>query len=357
MADLSLATLSVQFAEEEGGRGRIILQQMLKRFNFNGDLVARCFFSEPVQYMASVGTARDGERIPQFVMGEGIKFSGSSSATLKYPGAFDVTIDTSRSVLMRKSQRYGRTIFVRVYVDLIYDEETESIVTEDGLPVYGAASVTYQALYQMVYYRPTVDNQWWRYAGVSFGLGTLFAFNENAVATLDMELDLSSSPDWVEYARVFSKIVLDAKGVWEFPPNWKTTYTENKKLQGDQRKDYPADGTYPYSSQTVDSGNSFVDERVHLIVEVNSIGVLRYSDHNNGGDGYWAWEQPYFGDSTYDPDYEIRFAEPPGGSKATSAEDFKRSQNNRTWRTVFVGVDKQALIEKIQNEYPGAVES
>ena len=353
MADLSLATLSVQFAEED--RGRIILQQLLKRFNFNGDLVARCFFSEPVQYVASVGTARAGEKLPQFVMGEGVKFSGSERATLKYPGAFDVVIDTSRSVLMRKSERYGRTIFVRVNVGLIYDEETESVVTEDGLPVYGAASVTYQALYQLVYYRPEVENLWWKYAGASFQLGTLFAFNENAVATLDMELDMKDSPDWIEYARVFSKIVLDAKGVWEFPPNWKTVYQNNKQLQGDQRQDYPPDGTYPNTSQTVDGGNSFVDERVHLIVEVNSIGTLRYQDHNNGGDGYWAWEQPYFGSSTYDPDYEIRFADPPGGSKATSAEDFKRSQNNRTWRTVFAGVNKSALIEKIQKEYPNSV--
>jgi hypothetical protein len=354
MADLSLATLSVQFAEED--RGRIILQQLLKRFNGNGDLVARCFFSDPVEYVASVGTARAGERLPQFVMGEGVKFVGSSSATLKYPGPFDVVIDTSRSVLMRKVKSYGRTIFQRVYVDLIYDPLAESVVTADGLPVYGAASVTYQALYQLVYYRPEVDNQWWRYAGVSFGLGTLFAFNENAVATLDMELDLKDSPDWIEYARVFSKIVLDAKGVWEFPPNWKSTYQGNKDKLGEQRDDYPADGEFPNTTETVDGGNSFVDERVHLMVEVDSNGRLRYGDHNNGGSGHTLWEQPYLGNSTYQPDYEIRFAEPPGGSRATSAEDFKRSQNNRTWRTVFAGVNKQRLIEKIQDEYPGAVE-
>lgn len=354
MAEVTLATLSVEFAEED--RGRIILQQLLKRFNGNGDLVARCFSTFPVEYVASVGTARAGESLPQFVMGEGVKFSGSASAQLKYPGALNVLIDESRSLLMRKVVVNQRTYFNRVYVGLVYDPETESVVTADGLPVYGAASVTYQALYQLVYYRPEVENLWWKYAGASFGLGTLFAFNEYAVATLDMELDLKDSPDWVEYARVFSKIVLDAKGVWEFPPNWKTTYSDNKKLQGEQRKDYPAEGRFPNTTETVDGGNSFVDERVHLIVEVNSIGTLRYQDHNNGGDGYWAWEQPYFGNSTYDPDYEIRFADPPGGAKATSAEDFKRSQNNRTWRTVFAGVNKSELITKIQREYPGAVE-
>ena len=354
MSEVTLATLSVEFAEED--RGRIILQQMTKRFSFDGSLRARCFFTDPVQYVASVGTAQGGERLPQFVMGEGVKFNGSSSATLKYPGALDVVIDTSRSVLMRKAERYGRTIFQRVNVGLLYDPITESVVTEDGLPVYGAASVTYQALYQVVYYRPEIENLWWKYAGASFGLGTLFAFNENAVATLDMELDMKDSPDWIEYARVISKIVLDAKGVWEFPPNWKTVYTNNKQKLGEQRDDYPAEGTFPNTAETVDGGNSFVDERVHLIVEINSIGTLRYDDHNNGGDGYWAWEQPYFGSTTYDPDYEIRFADPPGGAKATSAEDFKRSQNNRTWRTVFAGVDKQKVFEKIQDEYPGATE-
>jgi hypothetical protein len=171
-----------------------------------------------------------------------------------------------------------------------------------------------------------------------------------------MEMDISSSPDFVEYARVVSKIVLDPQGVWEFPINWQSTYDNNRQLVGDERSDYPADGTFDGYSDTVDGGNCFVDERVHLIIEVSSFGSLKYLDFNNGGDGYWAWENPYFGNADYNPIYEIRFAEPPGGSKASNAEDFRHAQLFGSWREVFLKVDKKELIEKLQTEYPTATE-
>jgi hypothetical protein len=361
----ALASLSVRFGEERSDGGRIVLEQMTKRFNFRGELVARCFFvvpelylNFPMEYISSVGTASAGEYLPQIVYGEGVTFSGSASAQLKYPNATNVIIDTERSLFMRETTLNGRRFFERVTVVLVYDETTGSVVTDDGMPVYGAASASYEAIYQLVYYKPEVlDRRNFNAgAGLSFSLGTLFAYNETGFATLDMELDTASTPDWIEYARVSSKIVLDPKGVWEFPPNWESTYQGNKKKIGDQRDDYPADGEFPSVSDTVEGGNSFVDERVHLIVEVNSSSALRYRDFNNGGSGHFDWEQPYFGSRTYQPTYEINFSDPPGGQRATSAEDFSRSQYHRTWRNVFVEVDKAALIEKIRREYPGATE-
>jgi len=366
VAEAALASLSVNFGSERSDGGRIVLEQMVKRFNFRGELVARCFFTVPesylnfpMEYISSVGTANAGEYLPQIVYGEGVTFTGSASAQLKYPNATGVTIDAGRSLFMRETTLNGRRFFERVTVGLVYDQETGSVVTDDGMPVYGAASVSYEAIYQLVYYKPEVLDRriFSAGSGVSFSLGTLFAYNEIGFATLDMELDIGSSPEWIEYARVSSKIVLDPKGVWEFPPNWESTYQGNKHKIGDQRDDYPDDGEFPSVSDTVDGGNSFVDERVHLIVEVNSTGTLRYRDFNNGGSGHFDWEQPYFGSRTYQPKYEIQFADPPGGARATSAEDFSRSKYNRTWRNAFVEVDKSALIDKIKREYPGATES
>lgn len=356
MASVIATDLSVSFeTETEDRSGRIILQQMLKTFDSDGSLVGRSFCNESVRYTASIGTVTVGNRYPQQINSESISFSDSSSATLEFPGAYDVTI--IQQVLMRRTTRNNQTVIEPVSVTLVYDAATESVVTSDGLPVYGKAVVSYTTVYEQFLYRPFIQNYTSSIGGsggVVFNLGTVFAYTNNVVETLDMELDTSSTKDWVEYARVVSKIVLDPKGVWEFPTNWQSTFSSNRSKIGNERQDYPADGEFPNITDTIDGSNCFVDERVHMIVEVNSIGSLQYKDFNNGGDGYWAWENPYFGNSTYDPAYEIQFAEPPGGSRATSADDFRYDLNNRTWRDAFLDVDKPALIEKLRNEYPGA---
>lgn len=354
MASVVAANLSVSFGEAEDRGGRIILQQLTKQFGQRGSLAGRCFSRDTVQYTASVGTVERGKMYERQVNSESIEFSNSSSATLKYPGAYAVSI--LQSVFLRQVTVGSVTRIEPVSVALSYDAATESVVTTDGLPVYGKASVSYKVLYEVFYYFPFSQYLGWSNGVTILEIGTVFAYNDSVVETLDMELDMSMPKDWVEYARVVSKIVLDPKGTWEFPPNWATTYNDNREKQGDERDDYPADGTFSNTSDTVDATNCFVDERVHLIVEVNTLGVLNYRDFNNGGDGYWAWENPWFGYDSYDPVYEIRIAEPPGGSKASNAEEFKRDLNNRTWRTVFLDVNKTEVIAKIQEEYPGASE-
>lgn len=336
MPGVTATTLSVSFSEAEARESRIILQQMRKAFNGLGALEGRCFSNGSVTYEASVGKVERGSKIPQEYT-EQISFSNSNSASLSKPGAQSVSIEYS---------------VLRPPSGLTYDSETESVVTSNGTQVYGKAIVKYTAIYEVFFYYPYVQSIPW--GGVTIQLGTVFAYNDTTVEALDMELDFNQSKDWVEYARVTSKIVLDPKGTWEFPPNWQSTFSSNRSKIGDERQDYPPDGEFPNTTDTVDGTNCFVDERVHMIVEVNSIGSLQYKDFNNGGDGYWAWENPYFGDSNYDPAYEIQFAEPPGGSRATSAEEFRYDLNHRTWRDAFLDVDKTALIAKLQNEYPGA---
>jgi hypothetical protein len=88
--------------------------------------------------------------------------------------------------------------------------------------------------------------------------------------------------------------VLDAVGVWEYPPNWDSTYAANRQQLPDARSTFPQ-GQFPGYTYTIDPDQSFTDERVHCIVKVNSIGSYQFVDFNNGGDGYWAWADPYFG--------------------------------------------------------------
>lgn len=360
MAEKLVATLNIPFTAEDGlgdnaGKNKIVLQQMTKRFDYKGQLWARCFPSSGVRFKASVGTVTPGEVRSQS-FSEGLKFSNSAKASLKYPGASNVTIDLSSSVLMKKTKDiYGHTTIVPASVSLTYDAEQGAVIAMSGgveTPIYGGCFVKYDALYRILYYKPSVKAPFGGMYGVVFSVGTIFGYNDYTVETLDLELDISSSPDWVEYARVTSKIVLDAKGVWEFPPNWESTYQGNKKKTGDQREDYPASGQFPGFSYEIDPDNSFVDTRIHEIIEINSIGSLMYKNQN--GDRIYA---PYWGASdSYTPKYEVKFTDPPGGAKASSAEDFKYDLNNRTWRDVFLDVDKAEVLSRLQDEYPGVTE-
>ena len=368
MSESLVATLNIQFSKEDGigdraGQHKITLQQISKRMDTNGELCARCFPARGVTFTASVGTVRTGETRVQ-AMREGLKFSNSAKANLKYAGATDVVIDSERTVLMTKTKNnYGQTVIVPASrVTLRYDPEQNAVIAERAgydegytpteIAVYGACSVSYNANYLMLYYKPTSERIGFT-GGFSWGVGTLFGYNEYDVETLDMELDLSSPPDWVEFGRVTSKIVLDARGVWEFPDNWNTTYTENKEKSNEQKEDYATPGTYDVGVSEIDPDQCFVDERVHCIITVNTMGTLQFEDFCNGGDGYWAWYDPYFGDSTYDPKYECKWTAPPGGVKASSAEEFKYDLNHRTWRDVFLAVDKAAIKSRFSDEYPG----
>lgn len=374
MTEPLVATLNVSFdTDNEGvgdqaGQNKITLQQVTKALDNNGELWASCFPSRGVSFTASVGTVRVGEtRIAQ--KKQSVKFSDSSSVTLELSGATNVEIDHTRSVLMKKvKDNYGKTrIMPASDVTVRYDQETNSIIAESyrndlnqmeelhQVKIYGACAVSYEAEYSMLYYKPNITLQFGGYNGMIFYTGTIFGYNEYDVETLEMEMDLVSGQDYVEFARVTSKIVLDAKGTWEFPENWKDTFNANREKVGEQRDDYPGDGEFPNNDSTIDADNSFVDTRVHHIVKVNAIGSLQHEDFNNGGDGYWAWFDPYFGDRDYQPDYEIVYAEPPGGSKASSVEEFKYDQNHWTWRDAFLRVDKTKLEADLQDWYPGAV--
>ncbi len=78
MAEKLVATLNIPFTAEDGlgdnaGKNKIVLQQMTKRFDYKGQLWARCFPSSGVRFKASVGTVTPGEVRSQS-FSEGLKF-------------------------------------------------------------------------------------------------------------------------------------------------------------------------------------------------------------------------------------------------------------------------------------------
>lgn len=304
----------------------------------------------------SAGTAAITSVVSRDIWREGLKFSNSASATLKYPTASGVTI--TPGVLMKKiKNNYGQTRIVEASdVTLRYDSESTSVIAESGVPgkklstpVYGVAFVSYSAIYDNIRYTPGTERIGFT-GGVQFNIGTVYGYHDYDVASVDMELDITSAETTAEYARVYSKIVLDAKGVWEFPPNWQGTYDNNQNKTGEERQDYPSEGEFPnHPSATIDADNSFVDERVHVIIHVDTMGRLSY-EHPRGIQRIYA---PYWGHANYTPQYHGRFAEPPGGSNASSAEEFLFRLNNRGWHTVFLDVNKNAVKSRLESSYPG----
>ena len=355
-----VSTLTVNFSEDglaDAGVERIVLEQTSTRFDFFGNLRARSNSRLTCKYTASTGTVTPTET-HSIQINEGIKFSNSGRANLKFPNVTSVTIDTSRSLLMKKIKRYGRQQIVPATdLKVIYDNDLGVIrvgKTKGSLAggdqefvevaVWGAVSVTYEAIFQYLSYTPSAK----RYfnGGMELTLGSLFAYHDYDVAILDMKADMDNPKDWNEYCRVFSKIVLDPKGVWEFPPNWETTYQNNRNQMGEARSDMPGPGRWPsHNIAEVDPDNHFVDERTHLIIEVNSFGQLKTTYFHH------SIEQPKVGHFNYDPTYHLRFSDPPGGERASSAEEFKYDLRNRTWRDVFLDVDKHRIIEKLEKEY------
>lgn len=360
MTSLTTASLQVNFTAESLADSRIILQQLTKRFDFEGKLRLRCFPENDVNFVASVGKVIKGNVFPQ-VFSESIKFSNSSKVALQYPNAYEVTINALNNIAMELVESPDGNYIQQISVRFSFDEESNSIIATDALnelrAVYGACFVAYKAHYLLLDYYPSIEAPFGGAYGISYGIGPLYAYNNKTVEVLDIELDLSDSQQWLEYAKITSKIVLDNKGTWEFPDSWNQTYTDNKQKDPEQKADYTDPGTFTGFSYEIDPNACFVDTRVHEIIYINSAGVLRYEDFNNGGDSYWAWYNPYFGDSTYDPKYECTWSDPPGGSKASNATEFQYDLNHTTWRDVFLTVDKKSLLAELQNEYPGITDS
>lgn len=339
MSKKTVTTLSVGFegSDDDGdgtsanGNDKIILEQMTTSFNASGQLLARCFPSSGVNFAVSQGSLENlGTRTWTFH--QGVRFTNSSSAELDKPYASNVQF-IGQHIFMTRNKDGD---LVRSTASPSFDSETNSIIVTnrgDLQKVYGGVLVSYKATYQVLGYRPIVLAQL-DLSSFAINLGTIFAYNDKDVVTLDMELDVSQDPDWVEYARVYSKIVLDPDGAWELPDNWRSG--------GDTQ----STGTFSSGTHKIDPDNCFIDERIHCIVSVNYLSQLRY-DFVGGGLTSSSWQQPYFGSDAYWPEMLLRRASAPN-------DDYKNRTTNLFkdgWYHVFLKVNYSNMLSYLQNIY------
>lgn len=336
MSNVLVESLSVSFDADSlgaltGGNNKIVLQQMTHQFDYLGQLWARCFPSSGVTFICNRGTVRPGEVKTQ-VIHEGLKFSDSDTAELRFPYATDVILDDSFPRLKKITKADGSIEIVESNATLTFDQDSNSVIASEA--IYGGCTVAYRTSYQMLYYVPyslVVAGGWF---GMSWATGTIFGYKGAVVEMLEMELEIDKDSDWIEFCRVVSKIVLDPDGTHEAPIGWPTT----SKFSG-------------LSTKELDPYNSFTDERVHAIVNINNIGSLRYESYNNGGKGYSSWFDPMFGKSTWNPSYEVKYSTPPTNEPNSKSMSYSLS----SWQKVFTSVNKGQLEDDLKKRYPGLV--
>lgn len=119
--------------------------------------------------------------------------------------------------------------------------------------------------------------------------------------------------DVVELYRVVSKIVTDPDGNWEFPVGFPTT------------------NTYPGHTGGPDTSTYLVSERTHELASLTTDGS--HTTSQSPGD----WEQPFTGDGTYDPAYEL----------------IKNTTAPAGFETAMAGVDWTTIEADVAARYPG----
>lgn len=358
MSEVLVSTLNVSFDLEGAygsGNNTIVLRQITRDFNSispsgKGSVIVWCYPSDVTQIYASIGSVEPGEVRCLNNQMELIKFSGGKTASLKYPGATNVRTEVLGVSVRRVKNTYGQWEIQTCYPTFTFanNEVTSNI------EFYGACKVIYDISFKVLYYHAQIDAPYRGYNGVFITVGSLFALKDDAVTTLDIELDLSSPKTRMEFARVTSKIVLDPLGTWEYPDNWYAVDDANKGIpKGGNREEKP-EGTWGGSSSnghSIDPDNCFEDVRVHEIVYVRITGTIEHESFGNGGKGYTSWYEPKSG-LNYQPRYELKFNDPPSWN---SREEFEYDQTNTTWRDVFLDVDKKSLISDLSDIYPGLV--
>ena len=331
-------------------------------------LYFKCFPSHDITIKASLGTATIASEKRIDSITDIVSFGGTSSSLLKYPNATEVTIEPLgeciREVVALKDESGFKKDDIKelkvVTPSFEFNQETNSIEVFDGftsIEIYGHCLVHYKSEYSLVEYRPNFNGLIERTSndkrkkGKSDKLyaGTIYAyrlFNKKTYAvSQDVDLDKVKSPEW---ARVYSKIVLDEDGSHESPEGWPT----NKELD-DGVNFNKNNGNDP--KPELDPDMSFTDTRVHLLITIDMFGNLNW-DHQQ----HWLLDP--FDDpkvlceekikyNPKKPEFFLKFASPPGGAKTSSAEEFIFEMMNTTWRDIFIIPDKAKVKDKILDYY------
>lgn len=395
MSEKLVATLTVSFdkekeleekhiknkAFEDASYCAIVLEQMTSELSealgeaqiIEDTLFFKCFPKSGVTIGASAGSVSISSEYRTDAITTVATFGGTDSSLLQYPEAKEVILEPLGMCIQEVVAKTDMTINGVPYNkgDVIelktitpsfdFNEETNSIEAFDGfkkVEIYGHCLVKYKSDYSLVIYKPNFSSLVERTRndkkkkGKSDKLyaGTIYAyrlFNKKTYAvSQDVDVDKVKSP---EYARVYSKIVLDEDGSHEAPEGWPNE-TEIETTDGVKRNFNYLQKNGTIQKKELDPDMSFTDQRSHLIVYIDMFGNL-----------IWEHQNHYLLDpfdsinvpcelkelNPKKPEFFLRFAAPPGGAKTQTAEAFMFEMMTTTWRDIFIIPDKAKFKTKI----------
>lgn len=379
---------------EEQAECHIVLEQMSSDLAESGDsdgsnteaqiiedtLFFKCFPTKDVTVMASFGSVKVAEETRTDSIVDIIAFGGTTSSLLKYPEAKDVVITPLGNVIKEVIAQFDSSLYKKgdvmelrvITPSFEFNKETNSIDAKEGsstVEIYGHCKVEYKSDYRIIKYKPdftklterTRNDKKKKGKSDKLYAGTIYAYRlfekKTFAVSQDVEVDKVKTP---EYARVYSKIVLDEDGSHEAPDGWPDTKTI-ETTDGVERKFNYLEKNGTKQKEELDPDMSFTDQRTHLIVNIDMYGNLIYEYQHH-------WLLDPFDDKKIPcelkdapdakthlnpkkPDFFLKFASPPGGAKTKSAEEFIFEMMNTTWRDIFLIPDKKKFKEKIKDYY------
>ena len=326
--DLLTAQQTIDFSLTTGGGGRIIIEETPLNVSSATTTLAMDGFTnathallvypyEVTRMIATAGIIGDVNRIGQRVEAEFLTFSGSNTATPKYPVyayqeldlnfAFDVDGELLTNL---------NTVTFRI------DPETGSVI----------ASKVFTGVVRFVYI--TVYREWWyepytEYTSTNWGMfpteilyGVLAAFHNGTFITYAMsphDSPWEGAQDRLEIYRIVSEVLATENGAWETPDGW-----PNKTWNAGS--DYPDPPT----------SDSYVNkwQRVHEIgyVKPKNTFIFRetFSQRN---------EKPKSTDTSYTPKYKLEKIS--AGEAKNLNVGLKFSYDNLDWGAIESDLKKR----------------
>lgn len=348
MSEIIASTLTVSYPGDDKNDldqgSRLSLEH---HYGFTGNDVGIPFRQYPqvkARLVSSHGIISD---VPEYQTSnekEIVVFKGDRIATLKRPGATNVSIEPLAGIAFNEN---GDS----VYPTLTFNEEKQQI--ESNIAFYGGCKVSYQAGYLLWFYRQNIEFRPFDQRTIRNG-DTIHAFYNGNHAELDIDSSFDNKSTWLPLYRITSQIVLDPLGVWEYPLNWKSTDTANKaKTQDDPSRQQKPMGTFPgWTAYQIDPDNSFTDERTHQTAEYNAFAEIRTTTPN----GIISVQEPYSSTSkTFKSlaadgyiSFTVEFATKPKWEKAMNLTELQ-------WINAYLSINQSSLYNSLLSSYPNLI--
>lgn len=342
MSEVIASTLAVTFDSGDSSNG-LLLERHIGFTGFSIGVPIRLYPPCEAKLVCAYGRISDLPESRVSDEKEVVTFSGSKTAKLKKPGATNVSIEILRQVSFDEN---GDVVYPKVS----FDAKEQQLVSDKAF--YGAVKVTYQSAYYLYFYIFATND--YDFGGsVLYGDDTIHAFYKKNHAELKMDNSFKKVSQWLPLYTVTSKIVLDEKGIWEYPMNWENIDNSNRKMtQDDPNRAERGMGKFPgYTSYEIDPDMSFTDERVHQTGQYDCFGFVRVQMPNE----ILTPQEPYNTSWSFQElgranlvRFHLKFASRPTWKKGMSYSEMH-------WIQAWASIDKTAIHNELKEDYPRIV--